>query len=165
MGGGQARLHLILGTIDRVVHLVQAYLPQTVTHHAVEPHYQVDGRSGSGSGGGGSSSSRKDVTTADGTADDGAIVPMLNLLGNNDMDGNYVLPVAAAGTDSPCVSSIAPFFFRSLRPNQSATFRQGGFYEQKVLPGVHVLSLNTVIYSPRHRPSNVTLADPFGQRA
>jgi hypothetical protein len=157
LGGGQARLDLILGTMDRVVELVQHFFPGTATHHAMEPLYEEDsgGSSDSGGGSGGSSS--------EGTGG----VALLNMLGNNDLNGNYNLPVpASAGTQSPWLASVAPIFFSNLQANQSATFRQGGFYRQEVVPGLlHVLSLNTVIYSPSHRPSNVTLADPFGQLA
>ena len=90
---------------------------------------------------------------------------VVNALGNNDLDGDYNLLVPASETESPWLVRVAPAFFRSLESNQSVTFRLGGYYVQEVLPGLHVISLNTVVYSPHHRPSNVTLTDPFGQFA
>lgn len=42
---------------------------------------------------------------------------------------------------------------------------QGGYFCTEVTQGLWIVSINTIVYSPRHRPSNVTSADPFGQFA
>ena len=109
---------------------------------------------------------------------------MVNLLGNNDLDGSYTLPLTNGTYDSPWMTAVAPYvwsccfevfkvnfnllrlhryFFSSLQKQQADTFKRGGYFHQEVMPNVHVLSLNTIIYSPSHRPTNVTMVDPFGQ--
>eukprot|EP00750_Incisomonas_marina_P000515 INCI10403.2.p1 GENE.INCI10403.2~~INCI10403.2.p1 ORF type:complete len:749 (+),score=115.39 INCI10403.2:815-3061(+) len=148
LGGGPARIPVILRTIERVGELIQAFFPAVVTHHAVEPYYELGNLSYEGA---------DDVNEVQSD--------IINVLGNNDLDGDYNLPIARSQTESPWLARVAPAFFHSLQANQSATFRAGGFYSKEVVPGLHVISLNTVIYSPHHRPSNVTFADPFGQFA
>ena len=150
---------------------------------------------------------------------------MVNMIGNNDLTGDYILPITNGSADSPWLTAVAPcvlfctscvpifvsfsdrftrlcaafcfpcllsthlsrlfgydadaaglvsprwlcyniccrHFFSSLQQDQSETFKRGGYFHQEVLPNIHVLSLNTVIYSPLHRPANVTLTDPFAQ--
>eukprot|EP00750_Incisomonas_marina_P000514 INCI10403.1.p1 GENE.INCI10403.1~~INCI10403.1.p1 ORF type:complete len:681 (+),score=51.79 INCI10403.1:815-2857(+) len=41
LGGGPARIPVILRTIERVGELIQAFFPAVVTHHAVEPYYEL----------------------------------------------------------------------------------------------------------------------------
>lgn len=133
--GEEERIEFILNTIDRIGELVRAFFPSTATHHAVEPFYE------------------------DAESD----IWVVNVLGNNDLDGDYMLPIPTNETESPWLARVAPSFFSSLQENESVSFRRGGYFVQEVVPGLHIISLNTVIYSPHHRPSNVTLDDPFGQ--
>jgi hypothetical protein len=104
-------------------------------------------------------------------------LPMLDL-GNNDFEDDYFLPVSsdvaclqgADGSLPPSsnawLSSIALRNAQSFASElEAATFSCGGYYRREVQPGLHVIILNTVVWSIFHHPILDDKIDPLGQHA
>ncbi len=134
LGNSTARLALIVRTLERVDELIKAFFPSVITHHAVEPFYEEDTTTPRGSGNfttapslaGAGAGAGEAAAAAAGEENDGEGMVLVNVLGNNDLDGDYSLPVPSDETVSPWLALVAPAFFGSLETAQSRSFRAGG---------------------------------------
>eukprot|EP00121_Abeoforma_whisleri_P008537 Awhi_evm1s7837 len=88
-------------------------------------------------------------------------------LGNNDFTGDYYLKVNNSDPENVYLSNMANYIKDQIPENQLKNYHHGGFYSTNVSPGLHVISLNTVIYSVNHQPGvdSVDADDPLNQFA
>lgn len=94
--------------------------------------------------------------------------PFISTYGNNDFQENYYLNISKR-CNQPFLKESGKII-RTLLPGHSQdaerTIDCGGYYRYDLLsiPGIRVLSLNTVLFSVKHKP-RTTQADPAGQFA
>lgn len=103
------------------------------------------------------------------------------ILGNNDVSPNYSMNMTSSipfednsenQTDNPyfieLASGLAPKAF--LDQNDMDSFEHGGYGVREVMPGLKIMQLNTIVYSPWSTCDGTTdgdcpnkTADPYGQ--
>ena len=83
-------------------------------------------------------------------------------LGNNDVLPDYYLPVEP---DSPALDRLPAAWQDTLYPDEVATVLLGGYFSRELMPGLLLLSINTIVYSLNHEPDTRTVLDPFDQFA
>lgn len=98
-----------------------------------------------------------------------AHAPLTITLGNNDVLPNYHLPLtppnASANASAPMLQQLARDWQHELSAQEYADVRYGGYYARPVLPGLVLISLNTLVYSTSHTPDTSNISDPNGQFA
>jgi len=94
---------------------------------------------------------------------------VVGALGNDDSTANYHLAIEPEGKTSPWLSHVASILRGggSMPAERSERFGAGGFFEAQLgdAEQVRILSLNTLIYSTKHKPADPKPKDPFGQFA
>jgi len=94
----------------------------------------------------------------------GIPIPLIPTLGNNDVVPDYSVQVPGASAPGDYfLTRLADAWQAVLPAAARETFRFGGFYSVEISPGLTVLSVNTVVYSPHHEPDTEGLTDPYGQ--
>jgi sphingomyelin phosphodiesterase acid-like 3 len=87
-------------------------------------------------------------------------------LGNNDVVPNYNLeinPPNATNASVPMLRLIADAWAPELSRGEYSDLAFGGYYQREVVPGLTLLSINTLLYSVHHTPNSTGLADPDSQ--
>eukprot|EP01134_Creolimax_fragrantissima_P002143 CFRG2143T1 len=87
---------------------------------------------------------------------------LMVMLGNNDFDHDYYLNVTNDSPRNPYLSDLSDYLRTQMTNEQHDSFAYGGYYSGEVMSGLHIISLNTVIYSHSHSPQT-NEADPFSQ--
>ena len=82
-------------------------------------------------------------------------------IGNNDVEPDYHLPLKS---NSSLLRAAADAWASEITAEERADVLAGGYLAREVTPGFIVVSLNTVLYSPKHTP-DLSNPDPLGQIA
>jgi hypothetical protein len=92
--------------------------------------------------------------------------PVVPSIGNNDVFPDYFLDAEVESYDNNILNiSIQGFHTFFLSEEELNNFSKGGYFARDVSEVITVLSLNTVVYSVNHQPSQTYLDDPMGQFA
>ena len=89
------------------------------------------------------------------------ISDIIDTIGNNDVQPDYDLPVVA---NSSALASLATSWQSMLEAQEAADLRRGGYFVRHLQP-VSIISINTIVYSAQHTPTDNRVPDPFDQFA
>jgi 3',5'-cyclic AMP phosphodiesterase CpdA len=96
---------------------------------------------------------------------------LLVTLGNNDVVPGYALELTSSGASNSTNTTVdmlkllADDWAHELTTAEYATLAFGGYFAREVVPGLHVLSINTILYSSHHAPNTSSAVDPNFQFA
>jgi len=91
----------------------------------------------------------------------------LGTQGNDDAPRNYWFPFTANQTSNPWASNLGAAFTETgaMNPREAQNYSYGGAFAAE-MGGLHIITINTIIYSVMHKPVTPDMGpDPFGQFA
>ncbi|OWY97830.1 Calcineurin-like phosphoesterase, partial [Phytophthora megakarya] len=87
------------------------------------------------------------------------------ILGNTDLK-NYTMNVTdPSSEENPTIEVVSPAWSTSLNASNLKDLNTRGYLSYKLDEKLVLLTLNTVPYSPKHKPDTTNEADPFAQFA
>jgi hypothetical protein len=86
-------------------------------------------------------------------------------IGNNDVLPSYELVLNASNGSTPMLKQIADAWANELSQDEYIQLARGGFFQREIVPGIVLLSLNTLLYSVLLKPSPSASPDPGFQFA